>query len=466
MNRRNFLKIMAATGMSTTLPLSIKQANAAGLSDKFLVVVNMGGGWDPTSLCDPKGYKTDTNGNMVDGVYINKSETNMGNINRVLIDPDKRFGDIQWSAIPETADDNADTRALIEKQYDDFFNTYGDRMITVNGINTQTNSHSIGNRHVWSGKKDPGFPGIAALHAAAVAPQMPMSFITNGGYDYTAGLVAKSRANDVDYITKELPDVNYYKTSNNADRGIFYKDDNGMANEHGDIQAAVARRQSRQASNISNQGFRGQLSQLFNVQGNDAALKEFGNNLTAIDSGDFNGEWNAGRNSGLKNQAKIAAAAFASGVAVSANISMGGYDTHGNHDQSHYRKMGDALEAVHYLNEALAFYGIADKAVIMIASDFGRTPWFNKKSGKDHWSTTSNLIITPEGQQTGGKVFGKTNELFSAQKINASTGQADENGIELTPAHVNKAMRKYLGIEGFAVAGGFEIAVEDINLFG
>ena len=44
MNRRNFMKMMAATGMATTLPLSIKQANAAGLSDKFLVVVNMGGG--------------------------------------------------------------------------------------------------------------------------------------------------------------------------------------------------------------------------------------------------------------------------------------------------------------------------------------------------------------------------------------------------------------------------------------
>ena len=465
MNRRNFLKIMTAAGLSTTLPLSIKQANAAGLSNKFLVVVNMSGGWDPTCLCDPKGYKTDANGNMVDGVYINKSDTNMGNINRVLVDPNKRFGGIQWSAIPETADGSADTRALIEKQYDDFFNTYGDRLITVNGINTQTNSHSIGNRHVWSGKKDPGFPGIAALHASAIAPDMPMSFITNGGYDYTAGLVAKSRANDVDYITKDLPDVNYYKSSNNADRGIFFKDNNNVANEYGDIQAAVAQRQERQLANTTNQGFRKQLGKLFESKGNDEALKAFGENLTAIDSGDFDGEWNAGRNSGLKNQAKIAAAAFASGVAVSANIGMGGYDTHGNHDQSHYRKMGDALEAVHYLNEALAFYGIADRAVIMIASDFGRTPWFNKNSGKDHWSTTSNMIITPEGYQTGGKVFGATNELFKPEKVNVTTGQADESGVEITPAHVNKAVRKFLGIEGFAHAAGFELPVEDINLF-
>ena len=36
MNRRNFIKMMAATGMATTLPLSIQQANAAGVTDKFL----------------------------------------------------------------------------------------------------------------------------------------------------------------------------------------------------------------------------------------------------------------------------------------------------------------------------------------------------------------------------------------------------------------------------------------------
>ena len=466
MNRRNFIKMMAATGMATTLPLSIQQANAAGVTDKFLVVVNMGGGWDPTCLCDPKGYKTDNSGNMVEGVYINKSETNMGNINRIQIDSNKRFGNIQWSGIPETADGNAATRTLIEAQYDDFFNTYGDRLITVNGINTQTNSHSIGNRHTWSGKKDPGFPGIAALHAAAAAPEMPMSFITNGGYDYTAGLVAKSRANDVDYITQELSNANHYNNSSNADRGIYFKDDNGMANEYGDIQAAISRRQARQQGSIQNPGFRDQLGQLFSVQGNDENLKTFGANLDAINSDSFDGEWNPGRNSGLKNQAKIAAAAFASGVAASANISMGGYDTHSNHDQSHYRKMGDALEAVHYLNQALAFYGIADRTVVVVASDFGRTPWFNSRSGKDHWSMTSNLIITPEGHQTGGKVFGETDDLFKAKKVNANTGRADENGVEITPAHINKALRKYLGIEDYAVAGGFEIAAEDINLFG
>lgn len=465
MNRRNFMKMVAASGMATTLPLSIQQAHAAS-SDTFLVVVNAGGGWDPTSLCDPKGYKTDGNGNMVEGVYANKSSTNMGNINRVPVDSSKRFGDIQWSAIPTTAEGSSDGRARIEQQYDDFFNTYGDRLIVINGINTQTNSHSIGNRHVWSGKKDPGFPGIGALHAAAAAPHLPMSFITNGGYSHTAGLIAQSRANDVSYISTELADPNYNNTSSGADRTVFYRDDAEASDEYGNIARAIEQRRDRLEANTSNRGFRKQLSQLFSVQGNDAALKLFGDNLESIDGGDFNGEWNAGRNSGMKNQAKIAAAAFASGMAASANISVGGFDTHRGHDESHFRKLGDVLETVHYLNEALAFFGIADRTVVMVASDFGRTPWFNSRSGKDHWSYTSNLILAPQGHQTGGKVFGATDELFKGVKVNPNTGRADESGITLTPAHVNKAVQKFLGIQGFASAAGFDILAEDINLFG
>ena len=465
MKRRNFLKLLASSGVVSTLPLSIQQANANGLTDKFLVVVNMGGGWDPTSLCDPKGFNTDANGNMIDGPYIAKTSVNMGNINRAAIDKSKRIGGIQWSAIPETAATDSEGRLRIEQQYDDFFNTYGDRLITVNGINTQTNSHSVGNRHTWSGKKDPGFPGIAALHACAAAPNLPMSFITNGGYDYTAGLVPKSRANDVGYITNELVNPNYFKTSTDASGGIFYEDELGRDNEYADIQAAIGQRHTRLHDKAKNSGFRDQLGQLFSGDNTDSSLKLFGENLAAIDENGIPSEWNVGRNNGLKNQAKIAAAAFASGVAVSANLSMGGYDTHGNHDESHFSKMGDALEAVHYLNEALTFFGLADRAVIVVASDFGRTPWFNSKSGRDHWSITSSLILAPSGHSTGGKVFGETNELFKGVKVNPQTGRADESGIELTPAHVNKAIRKFVGIEQFANSIGFGLDVEDIQLF-
>ena len=54
MKRRHFLQVMAAAGLTAQAPLWSPKAHAAA-PDKFVVVVNASGGWDPTSICDPKG---------------------------------------------------------------------------------------------------------------------------------------------------------------------------------------------------------------------------------------------------------------------------------------------------------------------------------------------------------------------------------------------------------------------------
>ena len=54
MKRRNFLQMMAAAGLTAQAPLWAPKAQAAP-PDRFLIVVNASGGWDPTSICDPKG---------------------------------------------------------------------------------------------------------------------------------------------------------------------------------------------------------------------------------------------------------------------------------------------------------------------------------------------------------------------------------------------------------------------------
>ena len=54
MKRRNFLQMMAAAGLTAQAPLWAPKVQAAP-PDRFLIVVNASGGWDPTSICDPKG---------------------------------------------------------------------------------------------------------------------------------------------------------------------------------------------------------------------------------------------------------------------------------------------------------------------------------------------------------------------------------------------------------------------------
>lgn len=66
------------------------------------------------------------------------------------------------------------------------------------------------------------------------------------------------------------------------------------------------------------------------------------------------------------------------------------------------------------------------------------------------------------------KVVGATDALQNAKKISTSTLMEDEkDGVYLTPAHVHKALRKYLGITDKPESEKFPFPlIEDIAFFG
>ena len=56
MDRRDFLKLAGLSGLSVAVPFQQAKAQDSILYEgNFFVQVNAGGGWDPTSFCDPKG---------------------------------------------------------------------------------------------------------------------------------------------------------------------------------------------------------------------------------------------------------------------------------------------------------------------------------------------------------------------------------------------------------------------------
>lgn len=60
-SRKEFLKILTLAGLGISLPFPLaKRAHAspppnASNPQPFWVIIHAGGGWDPTSICDPKG---------------------------------------------------------------------------------------------------------------------------------------------------------------------------------------------------------------------------------------------------------------------------------------------------------------------------------------------------------------------------------------------------------------------------
>jgi len=60
MKRRDFLKTVSATGMAVCTPAIVTNKAYADLTPvgRYFVFLHLGGGWDPTSFCDPKGNIT------------------------------------------------------------------------------------------------------------------------------------------------------------------------------------------------------------------------------------------------------------------------------------------------------------------------------------------------------------------------------------------------------------------------
>ena len=163
---------------------------------------------------------------------------------------------------------------------------------------------------------------------------------------------------------------------------------------------------------------------------------------------------------------QLALLAYQSGLCVSAQLGFNGFDTHQTHDDDHFEFLEKLTDLVAFIFDTAEAGGFADKIVLTMASDFGRTPYYNAGGGKDHWPIGSALIIQ-QGASWGNRVVGATDEGHNALNINPATLQVDSgsNGIRLEPKHLQQAMRVLSGLEQSGVAQLFPLNAEDIDFF-
>lgn len=426
MNRRKFIGYLSATGMSLSMP-SLSYAQA--VPNRFWVTVNASGGWDPTMMIDPKGSVPRSDGR--------------GPVNNYSTGVIDMAGNIPFaSAYPEDVDP---PDAGSPGHYANFFPKHASRLLVINGIDTQTNNHDAGTRYVWSGKIEEGYPSFTALAAANAAPNQPLSFISNGGYDNTASLVAPARIGDGDVFARLA-----YPNAGNPNGDLDNKQEYFNDVIYADIVAARQARMARQMAGATLPLQKRQLQELTDARGGDSNLNQLVNLLPDNTS------------NGLRGQAEVAAAAFAAGVAVSANLNIGGFDTHGNHDVNQSRRLTDLLVGVDHLWDQIESHGLQDKVTVLVGSDFGRTPFYNDDRGKDHWNVTS-MMAMGAGIR-GNRVIGGTNSLVEAEPINPNTLAIDSSGVILTPQHIHVALRQLAGVNS-NLNGQFGIAESYLNLF-
>jgi len=90
-----------------------------------------------------------------------------------------------------------------------------------------------------------------------------------------------------------------------------------------------------------------------------------------------------------------------------------GYDSHAENFNFHLEQLGEFDKPFCMLLDDLADRGMLESTLIVIHSEFGRTPKVNVRYGRDHWGTAWSIALGGCGIQPGA-VIGKTNDKGTA----------------------------------------------------
>jgi Protein of unknown function (DUF1501) len=89
-------------------------------------------------------------------------------------------------------------------------------------------------------------------------------------------------------------------------------------------------------------------------------------------------------------------------------LQYGGWDMHGNIEQSMRQTAPQLDQAVSAFVQDVNQRGMADDILLVITGEFGRTPRINSSAGRDHWAPLSTLALAGGGLKMG-QIVGESN---------------------------------------------------------
>ncbi len=412
--RRDFLKSCAMAGLGLTAPTTMfaaidDQQELPPYEGPYYLVFNASGGWDTTYLMDPKGTS------RINRLYAGEQILRHGNHRFAPTAQHKQNG----------------------LSNEDFYAEFGSELLVLNGLDYSVNNHSPCSRYMATGKLDSlAYPTFAALVAACQGASCPLSFLTFGNYSATGNLVAKAR---VPYLPSLKRIANADSIEGNPkspyhDKFTLDRIEQTLQQRHTDriAQSQLPRRQRAE-------------SMLYAAQLNSKALKRITPHIPEQIP-----------KARLAQQAEIALAAFKAGVCVSANLSIGQFDSHANNDTDQMKLIPEFLEGIAYALHRAEELNMREKIVVIAQSEMGRTPDYNKGNGKDHWSIGSIMFLGPGIQ--GNRVIGATDEQQFALPLNPKTLKTG-SGIHVRPEHIHHSLRQFAGIPDHEYSQQFPLGV-------
>jgi len=93
-------------------------------------------------------------------------------------------------------------------------------------------------------------------------------------------------------------------------------------------------------------------------------------------------------------------------------LTYGGWDMHSGITQGFKSQMPSLDQALTALIKDLDKNGLLATTIVMVSSEFGRTPKINQTAGRDHWPKVFSVLLAGGGFK-GGLIYGTSNATAS-----------------------------------------------------
>jgi len=379
-----------------------------------LIIAVAEGGWDPTAVLDPKpGLST--------------------------VDP--LPGDIQdFGGLPVYTDG---TRPAVTT----FFEAHASLCTIVNGVQVQSLNHPDCAKRMLTGTSSDTNADVGAIAAHALAEDLAAPYLVLGRTSFSGPYASISaRAGTANQLGTLLSAENAYPVGSPADFTPRLSLD---ASEEDMIRTHVLGRAQRQLD------ARGQLGR------NQQRMQDFidaldrGDSLAATaDFGDF------GYTGDLGFQGQIGMDALEQGLSHTIQIEMGGWDTHDDNlvqipqSEMFYAGLTALVDELITRPGATAGSRMIDDTVVLVVSEMGRTPKLNGTGGKDHWPTTSAMLMG--GGLPGARVLGGTDDGLIGRKVDLQTGAPDDEGVQIQYGNFAAGLLEAIGVDSATYLPGVE----------
>lgn len=395
MTRRQLLNkgISIAGYLSLAKLLAPERVAAQGTftPQRKLVWVNLSGGWDILEATDPKASST----SGIDMIY------SYGEAQTLANGDGTRIG--RW--FPRIA-------------------SFGDDVLVVRGIAMGTTSHEAGSIYMETGilsnagrVNAASIPSIVASESTATIPIIQLQGggepLMDRGLLKPVSIVRAENLNlyrsmyptESAQIERRIEILNYLKSSITR-----LRDEVGTNDRLTALASAESKIRSQFSDNVG--------SKLV---------------LTNSDTAPFGTNANSNQNASASAFA-LALKLLKNDLVTAVNIGIGGFDTHAGQTARLQPIMTNLDNMIGALIQELKAANLLNSVLIVLYSDFGRTPKVNSSAGRDHWPVGGAMMIG--GNLLGGRAVGATDDNLRALSIDTSTGAISSSGTQIAPTHI------------------------------